>query len=447
LLPPSHTNESGKTLAKRAARTRNKKDFSEQNITHMAMILLLLAAISTASALSLTNGLVNVYFGTDFTLSGFVAPSEAGKIEYIVGGDAWSASVAPTQGAPATVLGPGVCTQRSAIQDDTHVFVTFGGCSPYRVIATYELRPGWTFVTKSLLIQSEFEDVSGALALSCCAIRRDLRMNISFSAGLVGPIPVLSVYPQSPSYPPAHPQTSFFVTSIEPAGFLRFSQKDTTGDAPFVATNPFDSGKHIAAFQRFASTASSVFVTVQNPFTLFTVVPNRTSACTPGVDHPYGDEPGMPLPSGTRDPGDCALLCSSDPACKAFAFIDTDCRGSTAPVCYLKASVTPTASVPDCICSGLRTADDEGASAMAAIRASYAPNIGWDAFPRRSPGISSDALVIGAANLSAYHTQGTEVNTGERDAFAACVEEFLMDAASRTNSTVKINVAWVRNFM
>ena len=50
---------------------------------------------------------------------------------------------------------------------------------------------------------------------------------------------------------------------------------------------------------------------------------------------------------------------------------------------------------------------------------------------------------------AAYHCADyypeTGINTGERDAFVACVESYLLDSASRINRTVKLNVAWDEN--
>ena len=209
---------------------------------------------------------------------------------------------------------------------------------------------------------------------------------------------------------------------------------------PFIAINPFDPNKHLGAFLRFPEIQGGLFLTVQNPFTLFTAVANATTACQYGVDHPEGDEPGMPLTMPVSDADVCAYSCSADPACVAFAYISGGCHGAVSSVCYHKSSVTPTVSVPSCMCSGLRSPSSQP---HFAVSASYTPNMTWSSFPSpSSPGHVCDKGIVGAANLSRYFAP-SRINTGEREAFSACVEKFLMDKDAREGRTVKINVAWV----
>jgi hypothetical protein len=54
----------------------------------------------------------------------------------------------------------------------------------------------------------------------------------------------------------------------------------------------------------------------------------------------------------------------------------------------------------------------------------------------------SDGATLGLTALSAYTHAGTELNTGEYQAFTSCVEDFLLDTAAREHKTVKVNVAW-----
>ena len=182
-------------------------------------------------------------------------------------------------------------------------------------------------------------------------------------------------------------------------------------------------------------------MTVQNPFTAFSTVQNATAACQYGVDRPNGDEPGMPLTMFVSDADTCSFICSSDPKCLAYAYINGGCHGADHPVCFLKATVTPTASVPNCMCSGLRTDPTHQYS----LATSYSPRMTWSAYPPRSTGHLCDAAVIGVYNLTKYYVAETGINNGERDAFSDCVDAFLLDKSMRTR-TVKINVAWVTPF-
>lgn len=115
------------------------------------------------------------------------------------------------------------------------------------------------------------------------------------------------------------------MTGVTVFDLLRIEIAGATSDQPMIAGNPFDSSKQLGAFVRFPSVHGGVFVTVQNPFTAFASTANHSSACTPGVDRPNGDEPNMPL-LGVASADDCATRCMADPACKAFAFIDANCR-------------------------------------------------------------------------------------------------------------------------
>lgn len=57
----------------------------------------------------------------------------------------------------------------------------------------------------------------------------------------------------------------------------------------------------------------------------------------------------------------------------------------------------------------------------------------------------SDGATLGLTALSAYTHVGTELNTGEYQAFTNCVEDYLLDTAARRRKTVKVNVAWDEN--
>ncbi len=129
--------------------------------THMLLVLAVAVLISGGSGIDLTNDRISVSFLSTGVLSTVKAVTESGHIAYQIAGDSWAAQVAPVAGAPPTTLGPSQCPMSSVASDDTHVFVTYGGgkCGPYRVVVTYELQPGWAFVTKTLMIQSEHEDV------------------------------------------------------------------------------------------------------------------------------------------------------------------------------------------------------------------------------------------------------------------------------------------------
>lgn len=60
----------------------------------------------------------------------------------------------------------------------------------------------------------------------------------------------------------------------------------------------------------------------------------------PGVDRPYGDLEGMPLVLSSDNATECWSSCSSNAACAAWAFADSDCSGS-GPLCWLKAQIMP----------------------------------------------------------------------------------------------------------
>ena len=66
-----------------------------------------------------------------------------------------------------------------------------------------------------------------------------------------------------------------------------------------------------------------------------------------GVDRMNGDLPNMPISLKTGSaPKDCAQLCYSSSQCKAWSYCKPNCNGSTAPQCYLKASVTQQSANP-----------------------------------------------------------------------------------------------------
>eukprot|EP00047_Mylnosiga_fluctuans_P014153 m.35740 g.35740 ORF g.35740 m.35740 type:complete len:1056 (+) comp5354_c0_seq1:167-3334(+) len=362
--------------------------------------VLLCALLSGAGADSiLNNGVVGVVFGSgSHGITAIFARTETAAVLYNISGDDWQVTVAPSlDSTTSQTLGPAQCPQQGITANSTHVVVQFGGgsCFPYAVQATYELQPEWHFATKTLLI-----------------------------------------YPASESI-------SFSVLEVIPFSSLRVQSGGADGDAPFVAINPFDTGKHLGSFHRFPLGGGGLFTTVQNPFTTFTAVPNTTTACQWGIDRPNGDEPGMPLAMSVSDADACAYICSADPNCKAYAFIPGGCHQSDSAVCFRKSTVEPTASVPTCMCSGLRS---DHAEPPYALTAAYAPRMSWSAWPApRTPGHISDAAVFGVFNLTKYYIADTGLNTGERDAFSRCVEAFLLDNESRQAGTVKINVAWDEN--
>ena len=80
-------------------------------------------------------------------------------------------------------------------------------------------------------------------------------------------------------------------------------------------------------------------------------VPPPAPPCTPGVDHPNSDLPGMPLYNTTADA--CGSLCTSTAECGTWVFIGAMCLETPNPsMCYLKAGTPPAVLAAPCFCSG-----------------------------------------------------------------------------------------------
>lgn len=79
-----------------------------------------------------------------------------------------------------------------------------------------------------------------------------------------------------------------------------------------------------------------------------------------------------------------------------------------------------------------------------AVRGYYSPNM-TQSPANELPYHDTEPGILGFTALAAYADDTTGINLGERSAFIACVETFLMDKPMRENSTVKVNVAWDEN--
>lgn len=79
-------------------------------------------------------------------------------------------------------------------------------------------------------------------------------------------------------------------------------------------------------------------------------------ACTPGLNWPNGDLPGMPvpLPAGSDPAALCASMCAAEPQCVLSVLLPAGCDTSAAgaAVCYLKGSRTPQTN-ESCTCGAL----------------------------------------------------------------------------------------------
>jgi hypothetical protein len=253
----------------------------------------------------------------------------------------------------------------------------------------------------------------------------------------------------------------FVVTGVTPWQGLGVSAAGATKADWLPFKNGFNGPLEIAGFVRWGELNRGMFVTIQNPFSKFTngVAPRAPSAPCPtklkGKNH-VGDD--LPLSGPTGISGlsiqACQKRCAGITECAGYVYLD-DCAGNT-ETCYLKKKANPT-SENACSCLAAKpfspiplppapapSPDTPPPPPPGGVRltATYTAGVAQNTGAFNPTAYVSDGATLGLTALSAYTHAGTELNTGEYQAFTSCVEDFLLDTAAREHKTVKVNVAW-----
>jgi len=73
--------------------------------------------------------------------------------------------------------------------------------------------------------------------------------------------------------------------------------------------------------------------------------------CTPGINHPNDDLPGMPIYNVSALA--CGSLCDANADCSIYVYVGTACLNPPNPaLCYLKTGTPTPIAAPPCFCSG-----------------------------------------------------------------------------------------------
>jgi hypothetical protein len=156
---------------------------------------------------------------------------------------------------------------------------------------------------------------------------------------------------------------------------------------------------------------------------LLSARPAAADVCTPGLDYPDADLPGMPvvLPglalANATARAVCASMCAAEPACAFAVTLDPGCDADAAgqAVCYLKsAAAKPTPAA--CRCGG-----------PAARQAFPAPPAGAQAFLLQT---SLAAAGLGARGLVSFSVYGAAAVTVQGDAFALALDGAVVNSSA-----------------
>ena len=213
-----------------------------------------------------------------------------------------------------------------------------------------------------------------------------------------------------------------------------------------VSNNPFARGLSIAGFVRFGGPGSNgIFLSVANPWPTFTATGGSAGyPCAQGFNH-VGDDLER-MVKGVQDSAECMQACDANPQCVGFVWNAAGCEGTPAPgYCFLKSKVKPD-KAEGCSCLGAKPfiPPAPGASQIT-VKVEYNSGSYTHTSDHPTPGYETEAAVLGFTTLGAYSVMANGINRGERKAFVDCVETFLLDSPSRSNKTVKVNVAWDEN--
>jgi hypothetical protein len=247
-------------------------------------------------------------------------------------------------------------------------------------------------------------------------------------------------------------KSPFTISKISPwAGLSVIGKSD--GDVFEVRSNPYFRGGQIVAFGRFKGSQTGFFTSVANPFVLFAQGsgpgPDPESSCVWGKNMKGTDLPGMPLRGETT--ASCEAKCAADPKCKSYIFLKKGCDGGQpSDACYLKAVAGGPTDTENCSCMAAKPFPPPAPTPVAPTPAPdsitftvyYSPNMIHDSTAPFDYHPTEDA-VIGLTTIGKYPVSATEkpsFNLGERSAFIDCVEAYMLDAPSRANKTVKVNV-------
>jgi hypothetical protein len=221
-----------------------------------------------------------------------------------------------TKPANDTKLSSESCTPEGALpQKDKHTAILSWSCaSAFKVEAVYTLKPEGAFVTKTLRISSS---ESGS---------------------------------------------EFFVTSMTPWVHLSVAATGATVPATWLKyKNGFSAQLEIAGFARFPELNRGVFVTVQNPFGMYSPGPAASPFAPPpppagpcptnslkGKNH-MGDDLN---PGGTRglSIAGCQSACAAHKGCAGYVYLPGGCNAQPSNDCYLKSNMSTT-SEDDCACT------------------------------------------------------------------------------------------------
>jgi hypothetical protein len=268
---------------------------------------------SAAAAFTIKTSEMSAQIGAGSGLTALTDIARGSALAITPGTDGWEIDLS----APvAAKYSSSVCSWANATQPSPTVVTQWWKCNAFNVTATYELRPGTAFVTKTMSIQ-----------------RLDVTSLDSFTVDKVVPWSNMTVGIGS-----------------DGAG-----TGNGTGLGSFlVRGNPYYGGGEIAAFGRFDGQTSGFFVSVANPFVQFSARgAGQRCAGRSGVNMRGSDLPGMPL----RNLGaaECQAACTSSAKCEAYVFLPAACDNQPSPACYLKATGNGTKDKDTpCACFGAK---------------------------------------------------------------------------------------------
>eukprot|EP01047_Picozoa_sp_COSAG01_P052663 COSAG01_NODE_5559_length_4185_cov_2.652227_4_plen_508_part_00 len=262
----------------------------------------------------------------------------------------------------------------------------------------------------------------------------------------------------------------FVVDKVTPWTNLQIVAEAARNDPPadfMLFRNGFNGGLAIAGFARFGELQRGVFVTVQNPFASYSNSPDGSHvaadcpAAGKGKNH-YGSD--LPESGGSGKHGltikECQDQCASITKCAGYVYLTAKCGKVPYPTCYFKSNAAATSTVPcSCLVSKPFSPLPNPApppptpgrhpfgpvQGGVVIMATYEAGVMQSKDSINPDFHETDGAILGFTALGAYNFAGTSLNVGEYKAFTKCVETYLLDTASRTNSTVKVNVAWDEN--
>eukprot|EP00937_MAST-01D_sp_MAST-1D-sp2_P003944 g3944.t1 len=273
---------------------------------------------------------------------------------------------------------------------------------------------------------------------------------------------VLSV---SSSRPFSQTYGTFTIAAVELWSGIVLSSGGAAGGAAAavpewqVQKNTYSQQYDVAAFARFPASGWGAFLSIGNPFINLNIgAPSggepaafNSPNCVVGQNHVADDLPGMPLEGLTAR--ECEAKCGAEPRCIHYVSITKGCDNEPADGCYLKGNFSGTVANP-CTCLASKPfkplpptpapAPGPAPASASALFGSYAPMVTQDP-SSPAPAHVTEPGVLGFTSLTKYYHAASGLNTGERLAFVACVESFHLDAPSRANRTVKVNVAWDEN--